>query len=310
MPPSCQKDVDKNLFFFFLTHFEDTYHPDADCTSDSLHLRECKRWFVFKKSDYLRISHKAAISVPTMFLRVGHKQFVQGVREANQWCLGDQSSVLLFAMHDKVLLFKLSAMKHKFGINFGDTVICPAGTICPSSSAANSRCLFGLGRVLSFISFRFKYYSGFLVLQNKSTVQPKNWITAHTGMKSEAQILSCYSFLYWFVHYLWSFTTVYNKYSLVLRCAVLCIVLYLEMVDFTRMQLSVTVQTQRIEFKFTWKESWNIGLALCQVTHERPYRTHDVMTPQKPGLLLVMLLWIRLSFWFHKNQKATWQTPF
>lgn len=234
----------KSFFFFFLTHFEDTYHPDADCTSDSLHLRECKRWFVFKKSDYLRISHKAAISVPTMFLRVGHKQFVQGVREANQWCLGDQSSVLLFAMHDKVLLFKLSAMKHKFGINFGDTVICPAGTICPSSSAANSRCLFGLGRVLSFISFRFKYYSGFLVLQNKSTVQPKNWITAHTGMKSEAQILSCYSFLYWFVHYLWSFTTVYNKYSLVLRCAVLCIVLYLEMVDFTRMQLSVTVQTQ------------------------------------------------------------------
>lgn len=40
------------------------------------------------------------------------------------------------------------------------------------------------------------------------------------GMKSEAQILSCYLFLYWFVHYLWSFTTVYNKYSLVLRCAV------------------------------------------------------------------------------------------
>lgn len=80
-------------FFFLTTHFEDTYHPDADCTSVSLHLRECKRWFVFKKSDYLRISHKVAISVPTMFLREGHKRFVQGVREANQWCLGDQSSV-------------------------------------------------------------------------------------------------------------------------------------------------------------------------------------------------------------------------
>lgn len=88
MPERCWQ------IFFFFTHFEDTYHPDVDCTSVSLHLRECKRWFVFKKSDYLRISRKAAISVLTMFLREGHKQFVQGVREADQWCLGDQSSVL------------------------------------------------------------------------------------------------------------------------------------------------------------------------------------------------------------------------
>lgn len=82
-----------------------------------------------------------------------------------------------------------------------------------------------------FIFMRFCFnHVAFLVFQNKSTAHLMNWITAHTtwilqGMKSEAQILSCYLFLYWFVHYLWSFTTVYNKYSLVLRCAVPCIIL-------------------------------------------------------------------------------------
>lgn len=212
-----------------------------------------------------------------MFLREGHKRFVQGVREAKPVVFGRSVFCILWAslfkMHDKVLLLKLSAMKHKFSINFGDTVIWPAGTICPSSSATNSRCLFGLGRVvLSFISFRFKYYSAFLILQNKSTVQPKNWITARTGMKSEAQILSCYSFLYWFVHYLWSFTTVYNKYSLVLRCAVQRVVLYLEIVDFTRMQLSVTIQTENW-IQIHMRDSVEILVWLCA---KLPMRNHII----------------------------------
>lgn len=48
------------------------------------------------------------------------------------------------------------------------------------------------------------------------------WSRLNHCTKNGAQVLSCYLFLYWFVHYLWSFTTVYNKYSLVLRLVSTC----------------------------------------------------------------------------------------
>lgn len=33
MPVWCKKDINQNLYFIFETCFEDTYHPDVDCTS-------------------------------------------------------------------------------------------------------------------------------------------------------------------------------------------------------------------------------------------------------------------------------------
>lgn len=114
----------------------------------------------------------------------------------------------------------------------------------------------------------------FPVFQNKSTAHQMNrarttWTLQ--GRKSEAQILSCCLFLYWFVHYLWSFTTVYNKYSLVLRCAVSCIVLPLFGNVWLQKFIVIWVMLAKIykpKFKFTWRDSWNVGLTSCQVIQE------------------------------------------
>lgn len=156
----------------------------------------------------------------------------------------------------------------------------------------------------------------------RTELAKRSWLSDKLNQctKNGAQVLSCYLFLYWFVHYLWSFTTVYNKYSLVLRSAFTCLFFFLYRVfniksfaccSALQLHISLQFNVRKLEEKCLLCSNIAHLLIPQYICHSCGADSHDPPPPPKNSVSSLLLttfykiavfcvvLKLKLRFTFH-----------